>query len=145
TIGAQTAEGLSKAHAAGIVHRDLKPDNLMVSKDGFVKILDFGLSKLVTPESGAVSAMPTQARPETHPGTVLGTVGYMSPEQASGQPLDFHSDQFSLGSILYEITSGQKAFSRKTAAETMSAIIREEPEPLGKLRPDVPPPLRWII
>ena len=144
-IAVQIAEGLAKAHAAGIVHRDLKPENVMVSKDGYVKILDFGLAKLVEPESGEVSAMPTLARPETHPGTVLGTVGYMSPEQASGQPLDFHSDQFSLGSILYEISSGQKAFARKTAAETMSAIIREEPEPLVKLRADVPPPLRWIV
>ena len=144
-IAVQVAEGLAKAHSAGIVHRDLKPENVMVSKDAFVKILDFGLAKLVEPESGELSAMPTLARPETHPGTVLGTVGYMSPEQASGQPLDFRSDQFSFGSILYEITTGQKAFARKTAAETMSAIIREEPEPLGKLRPELPPPLRWIV
>src|SRR6185369_2902786 len=84
-------------------------------------------------------------RPETHPGVVMGTVGYMSPEQASGEPLDFRSDQFSLGSILYEIVTGQKPFQRKTAAETMSAIIREEPEPIGKARPEVPPPLRWIV
>ena len=144
-IGAQVAEGLAKAHAAGIVHRDLKPENLMVSRDGYVKILDFGLSKLVAPESGEVSAMPTLARPETQPGTVLGTVGYMSPEQASGQSVDYRSDQFSLGSILYEAVSGEKAFQRKTAAETMSAIIRDEPEALGKLRPEVPPPLRWIV
>jgi eukaryotic-like serine/threonine-protein kinase len=144
-VAAQAADGLAKAHAAGIVHRDLKPENLMVSRDGFVKILDFGLSKLVAPESGELSAMPTLARAETHPGTVLGTVGYMSPEQASGQPLDFRSDQFSLGSILYEVTAGHRPFSRKTAAETMSAIIREDPEPLGRLRPEVPPPLRWIV
>jgi Tol biopolymer transport system component len=144
-IAAQVAEGLAKAHGAGIVHRDLKPENVMVSRDGYVKILDFGLAKLVEPESGELSAMPTLAGPETHPGTVLGTVGYMSPEQASGEPLDFRSDQFSLGSILYEITTGQKAFSRKTAAETMSAIIRDEPEPLAKVRPGLPPPLRWII
>ncbi len=131
--------------AAGIVHRDLKPENVMVSKDGFVKILDFGLAKLAEPESGGVSAMPTLARPETHPGTVLGTVGYMSPEQASGEPLDFRSDQFSLGSMLYEMTTGQKAFQRKTAAETMSAIIRDEPEPVAKLRPDLPLPVRWML
>jgi eukaryotic-like serine/threonine-protein kinase len=142
---AQVAEGLAKAHGAGIVHRDLKPENLMVSKDGFVKILDFGLAKLTEPESGGASAMPTLAKAETHPGTVLGTVGYMSPEQASGQNVDFRSDQFSLGSILYELVTGEKAFARKTAAETMSAIIRDEPEPLGKSRPQTPLPLRWIV
>jgi len=144
-IACQIADGLAKAHAAGIVHRDLKPENVMVSKDGFVKILDFGLAKLVEPESGGVSVMPTLAKPETHPGVVMGTVGYMSPEQASGEPLDFRSDQFSFGSILYEITTGQKPFQRKTAAETMSAIIREDTEPIGKVRPEAPPPLRWII
>ncbi len=145
SIAAQAAEGLAKAHGSGIVHRDLKPENLMVSRDGYVKILDFGLSKLVAPDSGGVSAMPTLARPETHPGTVLGTVAYMSPEQASGESVDFRSDQFSLGSILYEAACGEKAFSRRTAAETMSAIIREEPEPLARARPEIPPPLRWII
>ena len=145
SVAAQVADGLSKAHAAGIVHRDLKPENVMVSKDGFVKILDFGLAKLVEPESGEVSAMQTMARTETQPGTVMGTVGYMSPEQASGEPLDFRSDQFSLGSIVYEMATGKKAFQRKTAAETMAAIIREEPEPVAKLRPDLPPPVRWIV
>jgi eukaryotic-like serine/threonine-protein kinase len=144
-IGSQIAEGLAKAHGAGIVHRDLKPENVMVSKDGFVKILDFGLAKLVEPQSGELSAMPTLARPETHPGTVMGTVAYMSPEQASGEALDFRSDQFSLGSILYELATGQKAFQRKTAAETMSAIIREEPEPVAKLRPELPLPVRWML
>ena len=144
-ISAQAAEGLAKAHAAGIVHRDLKPENLMVSKDGYVKVLDFGLSKLTAPDSGSLSAMPTLARAETQPGTVLGTVAYMSPEQASGHPVDYRSDQFSLGSILYEAVAGQKTFQRNTAAETMSAIIRDDPEPLGKLRPDSPLLLRWII
>src|SRR5438876_6751143 len=115
----------------------------MVSRDCFVKLLDFGLARLTEPESG-MSGMPTLARPETHPATVLGTVGYMSPEQASGEPVDFRSDQFSLGSMLYEMTTGQKAFQRKTAAETMSAIIRDEPEPVGKLRPELPLPVRWM-
>jgi Tol biopolymer transport system component len=145
SIAPQAAEGLAKAHAAGIVHRDLKPENLMVTKDGYVKILDFGLSKLVAPESGEVSAMPTLARPETHPGTVLGTVAYMSPEQASGKTVDYRSDQFSLGSILYEMAAGRKAFESNTAAETMSAIIRDDPEPLARVSPKAPPPLRWIV
>jgi Tol biopolymer transport system component len=144
-VAAQIADGLAKAHTARIVHRDLKPENVMVSKDGFVKILDFGLAKLVEPESGEMSAMPTLVHSGTHPGTVMGTVAYMSPEQASGEALDFRSDQFSLGSILYELTTGQKAFQRKTAAETMSAIIREEPEPVVKLRPDLPLPMRWML
>jgi len=144
-IAAQIADGLAKAHAAGIVHRDLKPENVMVSTDGFVKILDFGLAKLVEPQSGEMSAMPTLAHSETRPGTVMGTVSYMSPEQASGEALDFRSDQFSLGSIVYEMTTGQKAFQKKTAAETMSAIIREEPEPVGKLRPELPLPVRWML
>jgi Tol biopolymer transport system component len=145
SVAPQIAEGLAKAHAAGIVHRDLKPENLMVTKDGYVKILDFGLSKLAAPESGEVSAMPTLARPETHPGTVLGTVAYMSPEQAGGRAVDYRSDQFSLGSILYEMAAGRKAFQGDSAAETMSAIIREEPEPLAAASPKLPPPFRWIV
>jgi len=144
-VAAQVSEGLAKAHAAGIVHRDLKPENVMVSADGFVKILDFGLAKLSEPESDQVSAMPTLAKPQTTAGTVLGTVAYMSPEQASGEAVDYRSDQFSLGSMLYEVSTGKKAFQRRTAAETMSAIIREEPEPAGKLRPDLPLPVRWVL
>ncbi|HEY3123968.1 MAG TPA: protein kinase [Thermoanaerobaculia bacterium] len=143
-IAAQTAEGLAKAHAAGIVHRDLKPENLMVSADGFVKILDFGLAKLVAESADAASLAPTMARPETHPGTVIGTVGYMSPEQAAGQPLDFRSDQFSFGSILYEMATGKRAFQRATGVDTLSAIIHDEPEPIGRVNPAAPPPLRWI-
>ena len=144
-VAAQISDGLAKAHGAGIVHRDLKPENVMVSKDGFVKILDFGLAKLAEPQTGLLSAMPTVGAPQTTAGTVLGTVAYMSPEQASGDPVDYRSDQFSLGSMLYELSTGKKAFQRKTAAETMSAIIREEPEPAGKLRPDLPLPVRWIL
>ena len=98
-IAVQIAEGLAKAHAAGIVHRDLKPENLMISKDGFVKILDFGLAKLTETVSQEASVMPTAIAAPTQPGTVMGTAGYMSPEQASGQPVDFRSDQFTLGSI----------------------------------------------
>jgi serine/threonine protein kinase/Tol biopolymer transport system component len=145
SIAAQAADALAKAHSAGIIHRDLKPENVIVSRDGFVKILDFGLAKLAAPESGELSAMPTQVKAETVPGTVLGTVAYMSPEQASGLPLDFRSDQFSLGSIIYEMAAGEKPFRKKTAAETMTAIIREEAEPLSRAAPAAPAPYRWIV
>ena len=141
----QIADGLASAHAAGIVHRDLKPENVMISRDGFVKILDFGLAKLVEPVPENVSDAPTQAAPATAPGTVMGTVGYMSPEQASGRKTDFRSDQFSFGTILYEMAAGRKAFQRKTSAETLTAIIREEPEALGALNPRTPAPLRWAV
>src|SRR6266536_4381981 len=144
-IACQIADGLARAHEGGIVHRDLKPENLMVTREGFVKILDFGLAKLALPESGEISAMPTLAKPETHPGVVLGTVGYMSPEQASGKRVGFRSDQFSLGSILYEMVTGKRAFSRGTTAESLVAIIREEPEPIGSLVPQVPVSVRWVI
>jgi Tol biopolymer transport system component/predicted Ser/Thr protein kinase len=144
-LAAQIAEGLAKAHAAGIVHRDLKPENLMVSKDGYVKILDFGLAKLVEPLAQEASVMQTAAGSATEPGTVMGTAGYMSPEQAAGRPLDFHSDQFSFGSILYEMATGQRAFQRKTGAETLVAIMREEPPPIVQSSPKSPAPLRWIV
>jgi len=144
-VAVQTADGLAKAHAAGIVHRDLKPENVMVSKDGFVKILDFGLAKLTETTASAASVMPTAVAAPTQPGTVLGTAGYMSPEQASGHAVDFRSDQFTLGSILYEMATGQKAFQRKTGAEALVAIIREEPEPLSQLAPKAPAPVRWIV
>jgi len=143
-IAAQTAEGLAKAHGAGIVHRDLKPENVMVSKDGYVKILDFGLAKLTEPVSQDASVLPTAIASPTQPGTVMGTAGYMSPEQASGQPVDYRSDQFALGAILYEMATGKRAFQRKTGAETLVAIIREEPESLGQLAPKSPAPVRWI-
>jgi len=145
-IGTQVAEGLAAAHAAGIVHRDLKPENLILSKDGYVKILDFGLAKLA--ERGIAAAEgPTVSAgaPGTEPGTVMGTVGYMSPEQAAGQPVDFRSDQFSFGSILYEMATGERAFQRKTGVETLAAILREEPKAIAELNPAAPAPLRWTI
>src|SRR5262249_29845885 len=104
-IAVQIAEGLAKAHSAGIVHRDLKPENLMISKDGYVKILDFGLAKLSEPTGQDASALPTVVASATEPGTVMGTAGYMSPEQASGHPVDYRADQFALGAILYEMAS----------------------------------------
>jgi len=143
-VAFQMADGLAKAHGAGIVHRDLKPENVMVTKDGIVKILDFGLAKLLPREDGLEQDSATAIQ-ETRPGTVLGTIGYMSPEQASGRPVDFRSDQFSLGSILYELATGKRAFHRDTTAETLTAIIREETEPVEKLNASVPAPFRWLI
>jgi serine/threonine protein kinase/Tol biopolymer transport system component len=140
-VAVQIADGLAKAHEAGIVHRDLKPENVMVSRDGYVKILDFGLVKLTEPASPDTTDLPTGTRP----GMVMGTVGYMSPEQASGRPVDFRSDQFSFGSILYELASGQRAFRHDTSAETLTAIIREEPQPLAQRNSRVPAPFRWIV
>ena len=136
-LAAQIADGLAKAHSAGIVHRDLKPENLLVTRDGLVKILDFGLAKLAPfgVEGARGSGSPTVSL-GTEAGTILGTVGYMSPEQASGEPLDFRSDQFSFGSILYEMATGRRAFERPIPAQTLSAVIDTEPEPLSTLAPE---------
>ncbi|MET0620506.1 MAG: serine/threonine-protein kinase, partial [Thermoanaerobaculia bacterium] len=146
SLAAQAADGLSKAHAAGIVHRDLKPENLMVTRDGFVKILDFGLAKLVPLGSqGSRGRDEVTITRATEAGMVLGTIGYMSPEQASGLPVDFRSDQYSFGSILYEMITGRRAFDRPTPAQTLSAIIESEPEPLAVAAPKTPTNLVWIV
>jgi serine/threonine protein kinase len=144
-LAGQISEGLATAHEAGLVHRDLKPENIKVSIDGFAKILDFGLAKRVSAGLGKGSAPDARTALETRPGVVLGTVGYMSPEQASGAHAEFPSDQFSFGAILYEMLTGRRAFDRHTVAETLSAIIREDPPPIAKLNSAVPAPVRWIV
>src|SRR5271165_3604727 len=140
-IAAQIADALAKAHEVGVVHRDLKPENLMVSADGMSKVLDFGLAKLrpvvTVPESAKTTSI-------TEHGTVMGTVGYMSPEQATGAEVDFRSDQFSFGAVLYVMVTGLAAFRKKTYAETMAAILRDDPDRLAARVPQAPPPFIWI-
>ena len=143
-IAVQVAEGLAQAHEIGIVHRDLKPENLMVSRDGRVKILDFGLAKLTSLSSDASETV-TLGGARTLAGALLGTVGYMSPEQASGQHLDFRSDQFSLGLVLYETAAGKPAFLRGTVAETLASVLRDDPEPVSAINRQAPAPLCWVI
>ena len=141
----QIAHGLAAAHGKGIVHRDLKPENLFVTSDGRVKILDFGLAKLTHQEEGSqVTNLPT-ATAGTEPGVVLGTLGYMSPEQVRGKPADARSDIFSFGAILYEMLSGKRAFSGDTAADTMSAILKEDPPDLSVTNQNVSPGLERIV
>jgi serine/threonine-protein kinase len=150
-IGAQLADGLAKAHTARVVHRDLKPENVMITRDGFAKILDFGLAKLRADQDGLTAQPPeaseakTELSPNTAIGVLLGTAGYMAPEQVRGMPADFRSDQFALGAMLYELATGRKAFQRDSVVQTLSAIIEDEPRPIAELNPSFPPPARWAI
>ncbi len=143
-IAAPMAEGIASAHDAGIVHRDLKPENIMVGRDDQVKILDFGIAKLA-PEKPLVPSSPTvRVFYPTEPGMIVGTVGYMSPEQAKMEPADHRSDQFSFGAMLYEMATGTRAFQGATAVDTLSSIIHDEPEPIGS-GSTAPVALRWLI
>ncbi|HEX9185727.1 MAG TPA: protein kinase, partial [Vicinamibacteria bacterium] len=144
---AQAAEGLAKAHAAGIVHRDLKPGNIMVSADGFAKVLDFGLAKLTERREGApdISEAPTLAADASAVGSVVGTAGYMSPEQVAGRAVDHRSDIFSFGCLLYEAATRRKPFAAETGIETMHKILNEKPVPVEELNEKVPAELRRLI
>ncbi|CAN5635956.1 hypothetical protein BH24ACI4_BH24ACI4_31050 [soil metagenome] len=145
-IATQIADALAKAHEGGIVHRDLKPENVMVSSDGHVKIVDFGLAKLAEPSAalGSQAGEGTVSERSLH-GMLIGTVGYMSPEQASGEAADFRADQFAFGAILYELTTGVRAFDRATGVETLSMIIGGEPERPLTVNPSIPLPVVWTI
>ena len=138
--GVQIARGLAAAHDKGIVHRDLKPDNLFLSKDGRVTILDFGVALMVHPEEPK-----TNVHTMTLPGTTMGTPGYMSPEQVRGQATDQRSDIFALGVVLYEMVTGKRGFKRPTSADTMSAILHEEPEPVSHIVSGVSAGLERVI
>ena len=141
----QIVRGLAAAHDRGIVHRDLKPENIFLIEDGRVKILDFGLAKLIHPEQGDSASDAATAQVVTDAGVVMGTAGYMSPEQVRGKVTDLRSDLFSFGSILYEMISGKRAFQGDSPADTMSAILKEEPPELTEAARNVPPALERIV
>ncbi len=140
----QVARGLSAAHERGIVHRDLKPENLFVTKDGHVKILDFGLAKRAEHEADEETNAPTQSK-GTEPGTVMGTMGYMSPEQVRGREVDHRSDIFAFGTILYEMLSGRRAFKKDTASDTLAAILRDEPPEMTGSGRNIPVALDHVV
>jgi len=139
--GIQIAHGLAAAHEKGIVHRDLKPDNLFINKDGRIKILDFGLAKLAQPKESNKDLAPTV----TLPGVAMGTVGYMSPEQVRGLPTDHRTDIFSFGAILYEMAMGRRSFLKSSDADTISAILNEDPAPMAQIAPETPLGLQRVI
>jgi Tol biopolymer transport system component len=142
----QIASALAAAHEAGVIHRDLKPGNIMVTDKGAVKLLDFGLAKMVQPVSASpADSGETATMTQTEPGMVMGTLNYMSPEQAEGKPVDARSDIFSFGCVLHEILTGKRAFQGNSPASVLSAVLRDEPAPVDSLRPDVPHDLKKIV
>lgn len=143
-VAIQVASALSAAHQAGIVHRDIKPENVMLRTDGYVKVLDFGLAKLTDPKT-AHSEAPTLVKVETEPGVVMGTVSYMSPEQARGLAVDARTDIWSLGVMIYEMAAGRQPFEGETASDVMSLILQKEPLPLTHSLPGVPGEFERIV
>jgi eukaryotic-like serine/threonine-protein kinase len=142
--GSQIARGLAAAHDKGIVHRDLKPENLFLTRGGQVKILDFGLARLTLVHTASEDEK-TVTLQATEPGVVMGTVGYMSPEQVRGQAADHRSDIFAFGTILYEMVTGKQAFRKPTSAETMAAILNEDPQSIAQLTPSTPPGIQRVV
>jgi serine/threonine protein kinase len=144
-IAGQVADAMARAHEAGTVHRDLKPSNLMVDERGSVKVVDFGLAKLAE-TGGTVGDATTRTEPvKTEEGAIVGTVAYMSPEQAEGRALDGRSDIFSFGAVLYEMVTGRRAFSGDTAVSTLASVIKDHPKPLSEVAPDTPHDLEKLI
>src|SRR6185369_1269475 len=141
----QIAGALSAAHKAGIIHRDIKPENIMIRPDGYVKVLDFGLAKLTEPSSPQLFTEASTQKVRTGSGVVIGTIGYMSPEQARGQSVDARSDIFNLGAVIYEMVTGQKPFPGETPSDTLAAILKSEPPALSQVDPQTPAELERIV